>query len=152
MKTIDHDLHCYHFYGNNASRFIVLNIINKVKKKTCGPFVSFSIFFKFWFAEIIKVFVRTWLSFLFSSLDWFQSFPIVVKQKGVDQYTYLQFLPNSPSPWLHSGVLVLVQPIRKMLRNQWLDGYSLEKLCFSYFHLLQFCCSFPSFWPNFVFR
>ena len=23
LKTIDHDLHCYHFYVNNASKFIV---------------------------------------------------------------------------------------------------------------------------------
>ena len=45
MKAIDDDLHCYHFYGNNASRFIVLNITNKVKKKTCGPCVSFRNFF-----------------------------------------------------------------------------------------------------------
>ena len=33
MKAIDDDLHCYHFYGNNASRFIVPNITNKVKRK-----------------------------------------------------------------------------------------------------------------------
>ena len=29
----------------NASRFIVPKITKKVKKKTCGPFVSFSKFF-----------------------------------------------------------------------------------------------------------
>ena len=45
MKAIDDDLHCYHFYGNNASRVIVPNITNKVKKKTCGPCVSFRNFY-----------------------------------------------------------------------------------------------------------
>ena len=44
IKVIDHDLHCYHLYGNNASRFIVPNITNKVKKKMCGPCISFEIF------------------------------------------------------------------------------------------------------------
>ena len=46
IKAIEHDLHCYHFYGNNASRFEVPNITNKVKEKTCGPCVSFRNFYK----------------------------------------------------------------------------------------------------------
>ena len=39
VKTIDHDLHCYHFYGNNARRLIV----PQVKKKMFGACVSFEI-------------------------------------------------------------------------------------------------------------
>ena len=46
IKAIDHDLHYYHFYGNNASRLLVPNITNKVKRKTCGPCVSFRNFSK----------------------------------------------------------------------------------------------------------
>ena len=42
INAIDHDLHCYH--GNNASRFIVPNINNKVKNKTCGPCISHEMF------------------------------------------------------------------------------------------------------------
>ena len=33
-----------YFYGNNASRFIVPQHTNKVKKKTCGPCISYEIF------------------------------------------------------------------------------------------------------------
>ena len=35
IKTIDHDLHCHHFYCNNAKRFIVFLHNYKVKKKIC---------------------------------------------------------------------------------------------------------------------
>ena len=52
IKAIDHYLHCYHFYGNNASRFIVPYRTNKVKKKLCGPFVSFSKFLKLFITTI----------------------------------------------------------------------------------------------------
>ena len=47
MKAIDNDLHCYHFYGNNASRFIFPNITNKVRERKRVGLVFHLTFFIF---------------------------------------------------------------------------------------------------------
>ena len=49
VKTIDHDSHCYHFYGNNAWTLIVSQHNYKVKKEMCGACVSFEILLEHFF-------------------------------------------------------------------------------------------------------